>query len=77
MSEANKNFTTLSKETFEGLIKWMNEQLGLDEKHTVVAIFEDNDHDEIIGWSVIEMGIEEGEYEVYEDVKELFAAYGK
>lgn len=76
MSETNKNFTTLSKETFEGLIKWMNEQLGLDENHTVVAMFEDNEHDEIMGWVVVEKGVE-GDYPMYEDIKDLFAAYGK
>lgn len=76
MIEANKNFTTLSKETFEGLIKWMNEQLGLDEKHTVIAIFEDDDHDEIIGWVVAEVGVE-ADYPMYEDLRQLFEAYGK
>ena len=76
MSEANKNFTTLNKETFEGLIKWINEQLGLDENHSVVAIFEDDKHDEIIGWVVVEVGVE-ADYPMYDDLRKLFEAYGK
>ena len=67
----------VSYEQLKEYIEFLNNFLELDENHTVIAIFEDNDHDEIIGWSVIESGIEEGEYEVYEDIKELFAAYGK
>lgn len=76
MNDNNKKFTTLSKEEFEGLIKWMNEHLCLDENHTVIAVFEDNDHDEIIGWIVAEVGVE-ADYPVYDDLRDLFAAYGK
>lgn len=76
MTESNKNLQELDKATFEGLLQWMNEQLGLDDNHNVIAVFEDNDHDEIIGWTVAENGVE-GDYPVYEDIKELFEAYGK
>ncbi len=42
----------------EELIQQLNAFLGLDESHTVIAIFESNDNPDIIGWSVIERGVE-------------------
>lgn len=65
---------TKATSTLEELIKWINGQINLDEKHTVVALFEDNQHDEIIGWTVVEIGVE-GDYPIYEDLRELFADY--
>ena len=67
---------TLIKDEFEQMIKNLNKRFQLDENHTVVAIFQDDDHDEIIGWSVVEKGVAEGEYEVYSTV-ELFEKYDK
>lgn len=47
----------------EELIKHLNNFLGLDESHTVIAVFENNDNPNIIGWSVIERGME-GDYPI-------------
>lgn len=66
---------TLNKEEFEQLIKNLNKRFQLDENHTVVAIFQDNDHDEIIGWCVVEKGVE-ADYPIYSTV-ELFEKYDK
>lgn len=66
----------VSSDQLKEYIKFLNKFLELDENHTVVAIFEDNDHDEIIGWSVIEKAVD-GEYPIYEDLEKMFEVYGK
>lgn len=66
---------TLNKEEFEQMIKNLNKRFQLDENHTVVAIFQDNNHDDIIGWTVVEKGVE-ADYPMYSTV-ELFEKYDK
>ncbi len=45
---------TLSKSQFEDVCRRLNELLKLDDNHTVVGIFQDNDHDDLLGWAIIE-----------------------
>ena len=52
----------------------LNCSFGLDENHTVIAVFEDNNSDTPIGWSVVEKGVE-GDYPVL-TVDELLEKYG-
>ena len=55
------------------LINIFNKRFQLDENHTVVAVFENNDNDRVIGWSVIEIGVQD-DYPVY-STSELFRLY--
>lgn len=57
----------------EYIIRQLNSRLCLDENHTVVAIFQDNEHDEIIGWTVVEIGVE-ADYPIY-TIEQLFEKY--
>lgn len=65
-----------NSEDFNIFINELNEVLGLDDKHTVIAIFPDNVHYNILGWSVVEYGKQDN-YPIYLTLKELFEAYGK
>lgn len=40
------------------LIKFLESKLNLPENHRLIAVFQDNDHDEIVGWVVAENGKE-------------------
>jgi len=45
---------TLNREQFEDICRQLNKRLKLDDDHTVVGIFQDNDHDELQGWAIVE-----------------------
>ena len=57
------------------LVIFLEDKLNLPENHHLIAVFRDNDSDDIIGWMVVEHGIE-GDYPVY-TFTELLEKYGK
>ena len=59
--------------TLEDLIHALEESLDIPKNHHIVAVFEDNDHNEIIGWLVVEEGVE-ADYPMYtsEELLKLF-----
>ena len=65
----------LSKEikTLPDLIAALESILDIPENHHLIAIFENNESDEIIGWIVAENGVE-GDYPMYtsEELLEKF-----
>ena len=61
--------------TLEELIERLNAYIGLDDRHTVVAVFKNNESDDIIGWTVVEKGVE-GDYPVMQ-LDELIDKYKK
>ena len=65
-----------NKEDFDIFISELNEVLELDDRHTVIAIFSDNVHYDVLGWSVVEYGVKDN-YPVYLTLRELFEAYNK
>lgn len=50
--------------TLKDLIEALESLLELPENHHLVAVFENNDSDEIAGWVVVEDGVE-GDYPMY------------
>ena len=56
----------LSKEikTLPDLIAALESVLDLPENHRLIAVFENNESDEIIGWAVAKNGVE-GDYPMY------------
>lgn len=67
--------TEISMDQLKNIVENMNKRFGLDENHTVVAIFENNENEEIKGWCVVEKGVE-ADYPMYSTV-ELFEKYDK
>lgn len=61
--------------TLKDLVLSVEETLNIPENNHVVAVFEDNEHDEIVGWLVVENGVE-ADYPVY-TTKELIEKYGR
>lgn len=61
--------------TLEELVKWLNNRFGFGDDRSVVAVFDNNDSDEIIGWLVADVGVE-GYYPVM-TIEELFEKYDK
>ena len=61
--------------TLEDLIHALEESLDIPENHHLIAVFEDNDHNEIIGWIVVEDGVE-ADYPVYTS-EELIQKFNK
>lgn len=59
--------------TLEELIERLNAYIGLDNRHTVVAVFKNNESDNIIGWTVVEKGVD-GDYPVMQ-LDELIDKY--
>ena len=57
----------------EALVKTFENALDIPENHHIVAVFENDDSDEIIGWSVVELGVE-GDYPIY-TLEELFTKF--
>ena len=45
---------TLSREGFENICRQLNQRLKLDDDHTIVGIFQDDNHDEVKGWAIVE-----------------------
>ena len=60
--------------TLEALVKTFENGLNIPENHQLVAVFENDDSDVIIGWSVVELGVE-GDYPIY-TLEELFTKFG-
>ena len=54
----SENNITLNKEQFEQLVKDLNKALKLDDKHRLIAVFKDNESEEIEGWVICEIGVE-------------------
>ena len=59
--------------SLEALVKTFENALNIPENHHLVAVFENDDSDEIIGWSVVELGVE-GNYPIY-TLEELFTKF--
>ena len=57
------------------LVIFLEDKLSLPENHHLIAVFRDNDSDDIIGWMVVEHGVE-GDYPVY-TFTELLEKYEK
>ena len=57
----------------EALVKTFENALNIPENHHLVAVFENDDSDEIIGWSVVELGVE-SDYPIY-TLEELFTKF--
>ena len=57
----------------EALVKTIQNALNIPENHHLVAVFENDDSDEIIGWSVVELSVE-GDYPIY-TLEELFTKF--
>lgn len=68
--------TEISLNQLDSIVEQMNKRFGLDGvTKSVMAVFEGESHDNLIGWSVIEYD-KEGEYEIY-TIEELFEKYDK
>lgn len=61
--------------TLKDLISALEECLDIPENHHIVAVFEDNESEEIKGWLVVENGVD-GEYPMYSS-EELLKKYSK
>lgn len=57
----------------ESFISGLEKRLNIPEKHHLVAVFENNESDKIIGWVVAEIGVE-ADYPVY-TIGELFEKF--
>lgn len=57
----------------EVLVKTFESALNIPENHHLVAVFENDDSNKIIGWSVVELGAE-GDYPIY-TLEELFTKF--
>lgn len=60
--------------TFKDLISALEETINIPNNHHLIAVFKDNDHNEIEGWIVVEDGIE-ADYPVYSN-EDLLRIYG-
>ena len=60
--------------TLPDLILALEETLNIPENHHIIAVFQDNEHDEIEGWLVVEKGVE-ADYPIY-STEELLEKYG-
>ena len=60
--------------TVEDLCKALQEVLNIPKNHHLVAVFEDNDHDDIIGFACVEDGVE-CDYTVY-TLEQILDIYG-
>lgn len=56
------------------LVKMLEQYLNIPDNHHIVAVFENNDSDEVIGYVVAEKG-KEGDYPILTS-KELIDIYG-
>ena len=61
--------------TLKDLVNALEEVLDIPENHHLIAVFENNDTDEIAGWVVAENDVE-GDYPMY-TTEELIAKYKK
>lgn len=61
--------------TLKDLIEALEQTLDIPENHHLIAVFQDNEHDEIEGWLVVENDVE-GDYPVY-TTEELIKKYKK
>ena len=50
--------TTINKEQFKEVVENLNKSLNLDDKHRLIAIFKDNESEEIEGWVICEKGVD-------------------
>ena len=68
--EKNKEIKIL-----KDLVLALEESLDIPKNHHLIAVFKDNNSDEIEGWLVVGNGVE-GEYPMYSS-EELLKKYGK
>jgi hypothetical protein len=61
--------------TVQGLIITLESTLNIPENHRLIAVFENNESDKIIGFLCVENG-REGDYEMM-TAEELIKKYGK
>jgi hypothetical protein len=59
----------------KSFISGLEKRLNIPENHHLVAVFENNESDKIIGWIVAEIGVE-ADYPVY-TIEELFEKFKK
>lgn len=61
--------------SIEDLVKALESIINIPENHHLIAVFENNESDEIQGWICAEYGVE-GDYPVY-TFQELLDKYGE
>lgn len=61
--------------TVEDLVKALESIINIPENHHLIAVFENNESDEIQGYLCVEYGVE-GDYPVY-TLQELLEKYGE
>lgn len=59
--------------TLEDMVRALEFSLDIPENHHIVAVFENDNSEKIVGWSVVEFGVE-GDYPIY-SLEELFTKF--